>query len=163
MASKPLIVAAVATALLVLTVWGDATMNRTYYVDVKDGDGWRTVAQGGDAQDDTRAYPLVSDNAIKIQNGTPLEMRLRVDNEYFWAFSKTFVASANGLILAEGKIESPARSAGVAEFSVNASRVLSTQVFPEKPTPGSGSSQASFELTIAGQYLYVYFPVEVVS
>lgn len=163
MASKPLIVAAVATALLVVTIWADASMNRTYYVDVKDGDAWRTVAQGGDVDEYQRAYPFVSDTAVTIRNGTPIDMRLRVDNDYFWAVSATFVVSASGLILAEGAIESPARSAGVTEFSVNSSRVVSTPIYGEKPTPGTGSAQASFEVIIGNTYLYAYFPVEVVS
>ena len=112
--------AAGALLLVVLTV--DATMNRTYTVDVHDGTGFRTIAIEPNTNGDFyAARPAVGYfGAINATANDTLRFRLTLDNGYPWSASETFQVDFNGAELARGTISAPARSTGETEFTLPA-------------------------------------------
>lgn len=122
-------VAAVSGLLLVVVLAVDASMNRTYALDVEGTDGWRTFAT--DAQ---VSYPRFDygGSAVDVADNTSVTFRVRADNGFPWELSKTFTVTSYGVRVAEGVISAPARGEGVAEFSLNVSDLAGSPPYPKQ-------------------------------
>src|SRR5688500_7030591 len=107
--SKALVVAVVAGLGLIATISVDAAMNRVISVDVKDGTAWRTVGEHGDVGGTSRAYLEFPPAGIPVERNGSIDMRLRVDNGYYWGYDEHYTVRYGGLILAEGELQAPAR------------------------------------------------------
>lgn len=150
MASRPLIVATVAGVLLVALLVADATMNRALFLDVRDGEGWRQIASDGYHESDARAHPV---GARVVDANDTVEMRLRVDNTYAWAYEDTYRAYANGVEIASGIIQAPARGQGEAVFSF-AARAAADEA-GGRAAPDAPDTRVLFiSVDVGGYWLY---------
>jgi hypothetical protein len=126
-ASRALIIAVVGMALLVVSITVDVNVNRAFYVDAKDAGEWRTVGELG-AHEFERPYatPIGPYGAIVVPPNGSLDMRVRVDNGYPWAYAQHYVVLVNGAQAASGELTAPARGMGEAAFSLPASKLYAT-------------------------------------
>lgn len=147
----PLAVAAVAGILLVVVLGVDASMNRTYRLEVQAVDGWKTVAEGpvGGEHYGRAIYSLAP---VTVADNTSVTFRVTVDNGYAWGFSEPYEVLSQGRVVAAGVVEAPARGAGAEQFTLNAAQVREPGGYgPERAT---GGELLFLELRIDGEYLY---------
>lgn len=144
MPSRPLVVAIIASVALVALLAADASMNRTLALDQRVGDGWRTVA----AEPMTHDRPFVAAPDSVAANET-LTFRLRVENGHPWSYSESYRVYANGLEVASGTLEAPARGDGESTFNVRAAAAGAA----ERGPPG-GAGYLELQVRIDDQYLY---------
>ena len=121
MASRPLIVAGVAAALLVVVLAADLSFNRSYALDLRQDDAWVQVAEF--------PYSLYSearpvDDGHRVDPNGTVEMRVRVDNGYPLAFSERFALYVGGTRVGDGIITAPASGAGEAIVTFPASALF---------------------------------------
>ncbi len=146
---KPLSIAIGAAVLLVVVLAADISMNRSYGVDLRDAEGeWVTVTES--RLFESRARPYGAFASSIDPNGT-VEMRIRVDNGYAWAFDKEYVVYANANEIARGTLEVPARSSGTATFTVPGKAFFGAG--PDFPK-SEGTHYVQIELVVAGEHLY---------
>ena len=160
MASRPLAVAAVASALLVARLVADASMNRAVHVDVREAGGWRPVASDPYVFDETSRAPSPYGRNLLGANET-VEMRLRVDNGYPWAYGETFRAYVNGVEVASGALYAPARGEGEATFSFSASSAAAASEPGSRAGPDAPAVRSLVLFVEAGDArLEAYFEVQ---
>ena len=160
--SKALVVAIVAGLGLVATISLDATMGRVISVDVKDGSAWRTVAEQGDVGNGGRSFaePFPAGGGVPVERNGSIDMRLRVDNGYFWSYDEHYVVRYGGLILAEGDLRAPARGTGESAFSVPAARFFADAGAPAKTVDAVRPAvSVNFQVEVGGKDVFVYFSV----
>lgn len=123
--SRPLAVAVAATALLVVVLGADASMDRSLHVDQRDaGGGWATVASQGEVPErDRYAYPIGPVAGQPVARNDSIPMRVRVENGYPLAFDETYVVRVNGAEVARGTLAAPARGSGASEFLVPVAKI----------------------------------------
>lgn len=161
MAVRPLIVAAIAAALLLVTLATDVAVTRTAKLEVDDAGTWKTIIVDPSEEPFGRAYPSLV--PIRADDNGTLGMRLRLDNEYPWAWSEDYVVLSNGREIARGTIDVPARTEGSVTFAVPVARLMETS-YPYAPEPVSKDSKfanPSIELVLGGRYLYGSIALEV--
>ena len=120
MASSPLVVAGVAAGLLVVVVGVDVALERTYHVDVEEGTGWRTL--GSYPFEDQYCCP--PGETLSVQRGETYGFRLRTDSTYPWSWSGDYTVRLNGAVVADGRLDVPARGSSTVEFSATAAELL---------------------------------------
>lgn len=162
--TRPLAVAAAAAVLLVLVVGADASMDRSLHVDRRDADGaWATLVSGGEVAPEERylAYP---DATVHVADrNDSLTMRVRVENGYPWGYGEEYVAYAQGVEVARGRLAADARASGTAEFAVPVQRLVGGAL--GKPVPQDDAPPLThhgfIEVRIGGQTLHAGLQVEV--
>lgn len=165
--SRALTIAVVAIVLLIVSITVDATMNRSYAVDVKDNGDWRTVASTprGDGRYSV-AEPVGYGSVPVAPNGT-VELRLRADNGYPFALDQHYLVRFNGAIAAEGDIHAPARGTGESAFNLSAAKIFAAGGPVKGPdAAGAGSprtASANFDVEVGGKSVYVYFNIQEAS
>lgn len=158
MGSRALWVAGVAGALLLVVLTVDATMNRTYTIDVHDGTGWRTVGTD-DHQSETRAAkPVAYFGPVNASANDTLRMRLTLDNGYPWSASETFTVTYNDREFARGTVEAAGRSLGEAEFSIPAAPFYASM--GASPTKEPATVSAFVNVEVDGRYVYASFELK---
>lgn len=125
----------VAMGLLMLSVGFELAFQRSYTVDVRGATGWQTVAVS--LREDTRAMEPVATragDAIEVDRNGTITFRLVVDNGYPWRITEPYDVRYQGVIVAEGVIEAPARGEGTSTFEIPARTFLdSLGRAPETP------------------------------
>ncbi len=119
-AVSPLAVAAVAGALLLVVLGVDASMNRTFYLDVQVNGEWQTVAENGEGSRGYVERYYAGSSPVFAANET-VDMRLRVDNGYPWAWTGSYHVLVQGRTVEKGDVRAPARGEGDIAFEFNAS------------------------------------------
>lgn len=164
--SRPLAIAIAAGALLVVVLVADAQMDRSVHVDARDEQGgWVTLASAGEVPQDDR-YRAMAPAPIRVESAnSTVTLRVRVENGYPWGYDKAFVAYADGVEVARGRLASGARDSGTTEFTVPVSRVVGSQygkTMEPTPTGGNGPTYfANVQVTLGRQQLYAGFSLEV--
>lgn len=156
MASRALVVAAIAGVLLVVSIGVDAALNRSWTLDVQTPDGWRTLTQTGGTSDGMRAVMPLSPLAVE-RNGT-VHLRVTVDNGYLWGYDATYRVLVNGAEVTRGALHAAARETGAAEFDVPARLAFVGAAEPVKGAPNAAS--LSLEVLVGSQSLYGYVPLQ---
>lgn len=144
--SAPLVVAAVSAVLLVAVLAVDASMDRSYALEVRGEDGWRSFAHHTDA------YPRggMFGGPVVVSDNSSVEFRIRVDNGMPWAMSETYDVSVYGRHVADGAIEAPARGTGVSGFTLDVQNLTEQSRGPEF---GAGGETLWFEVRVGDEYL----------
>ncbi|MEA3199942.1 MAG: hypothetical protein QOE90_1370 [Thermoplasmata archaeon] len=153
--SRPLLVALVAGALLVVSIGADALMNRSYVLEVKDGaGGWHAIATS--ASEGGVARP-VAQPTINVSGAGAVDFRLRETNGYLWPSSTPWEATVNGASFAHGTLSSPPRGEGEVTFSIPTSTWRDAQPKVAGAPPGTF---ANVEVTAGSAQLYGTFQLE---
>ena len=121
MASRPLIVAGVAAALLVVVLAVDLSFNRSYALDLRQDDAWVQVAEFPFPRYDEARGP---DSGPAVDPNGTVEMRVRVDNGYPMEFSKSFALYVGGTRVGDGLLTAPALGEGEAIVTFPASTLF---------------------------------------
>lgn len=149
MRASPLLVAGVAAVLLLVVLGVDATVNRTYRLEVEDGTGWRTLGTSGEGHrfPEPPAMPTVDANGS-------VRFRLRADNGWPFAHEQEWVASANGFELARGRLVVPAGGSASAEFEMDP-RVVEPPMPPDQPRRVDDERVfVTIEVRLGSEHLY---------
>lgn len=149
----PLTVATVSAVLLVAVLAVDATMNRTYKLQVQATDGWKTFAESPTGEYEY-ARPYASYAPQTIANNSSVTFRVFAENGYPWALDKPYEVFYQGSLVASGTIEAPARGSGTAEFTLDVERLVAPYYGAQKPIPdrpGISTDIVFLELRIAGE------------
>lgn len=135
-------------------------MNRSWTLDAKDGDAWRTYGQAGVVRERDAPKPFSPAGIAVERNGT-IHMRVTVDNGYPWSYHSDYRVMVNGLEVARGVLDAPARGTGVAEFDVPAHYAFDTlaPATPEAPAPKSAMASLSLEVALKDTSLYAFVQV----
>ena len=156
MGVKPLTVAIAAMALLVASVGFEVVFDRTFTLAVETGTGYAQIgasSRAGYAKPiDTRAG-----GDVRANESDALRFRLEVDNGYPWSFSEAYDVRVNGIIVAEGILEAPARGAGEATFEVPASAFLA------HAPQDVGAIPAYLEIQVGEEFVSGNFQIQEVS
>lgn len=156
MPSMPLVVAAIAGALLVVVIGTDVAYNRTVYVDAAATSGqtasWTTVAQDPCCRENDY---MRGPGAIEANRSDDIRFRLRVDNGYPIAYTESYVVRAGGLEVARGTLEAARGTEGTSEFTVPASAFLSYGQSADAPSKGEIIYCCGVEVEVDGKHLYV--------
>jgi len=148
MTNKALITALVAFGLFVVTIAADASMNRSFALDASDGKGgWILGADHGDAT----SRPTGTPGAIPYQENDTIDLRLRVENGYPWAFSEAYSVRYNGVEVASGTLQADARATGTSTFRFDTSRLDSG---PQGRDNAVKSAFVYLEITIGSTVIY---------
>jgi len=151
-------VAIVAAALFVVVLSADATMNRTYSVQVETPEGWR---EAGTTASNYEPY-RVGSAEVSANRSDTLRFRLLADNGFLWPLDDTYRVYVNGIEVASGDIDAGARSVGEAEFTLTAERLLSQFGPASKEAPQF--MYASFEVRVGNEVpVYVNVGIREVS
>lgn len=142
---SPLLVAGIAAALLLVVLGVDATLDRSYRLDVREGQGWRTLAASGPPEG-------FRPPASTSQNGS-LHLRLSVENDWPFPLAEDFAVLANGFEVARGRIEAPARGVGEVAFDVDPATFDHT-LPPEGPRAEPEMVYLHLEVVVGGERLY---------
>lgn len=164
--SRPLAVALVAAVLLVVVVGADASMDRSVHVDREEEDGaWVTLASAGEVppEEHYRVHPDGGPARVEDRNGT-VTLRVRVENGYPWGYAEDYVAYAQDVEVARGRLVAEPRSSGASEFEVPAQRIAGTM--EPKPVPENATGRADtyfgmVEVRVGGRTLFASLRVEV--
>ncbi|GEM_PF-4482029 len=156
MASRALLVAAIAGVLLVVSIGVDAAMNRSWTLDVQTPEGWRTLGTQGVSGGPRGAEPLTP---LAVERNGTIHLRVTVDNGYVWTYDETYKAFVNGAEVARGTLHAPARSSGTAEFDVPARLAFTDASAPKGPAPGG----LSLEVHAGSAALYGFLSVQEAS
>src|SRR5581483_6628648 len=89
MASRALLVAAIAGVLLVVSIGVDAAMNRSWTLDVQTPEGWRTLGTQGVSGGPRGAEPLTP---LAVERNGTIHLRVTVDNGYGWPSGGPYTA-----------------------------------------------------------------------
>lgn len=166
--TRPLSVALAAAVLLVVVVGADATMDRSLHLDRQDADGaWVTLASGGEIPPEER-YKMFADPTVRADDvNATLTMRVRVENGYPWSYDEAFVAYAQGVEVARGRVEAEPRGAGATEFEVPLRRLAGAGVETRVPDEGNGTLRPTYygsvEVRVGRMSLQAGITVEVVQ
>lgn len=152
MASTPLAIAIAAGVLLAVVIGADVTYNRTLYVDASTGPGsWTTIAQDPCC----RAYEYArGPSLIDANRSDNITMRLRIDNGYPTVYRESFVVFAGSAEIARGELQAPARSEGVAPFSVPAAIFLGPNATVPVPEKGIPYAYGGIEVEVGSTRLF---------
>ena len=166
MAVQPLTIAVVAGVLLVVSIGLDAAINRTYYVDVEQPDGWHQVAaEPVRSQTFSPIYPAAG--GLSVDPNGSITLRVRLDNGYPWALGETarLIDQANGTILAEKRVDAPARGEGSAIFTFAARPYFdrATTASPPGAKLGPGSVYATLLVEVGSKTISAYLQLEAVT
>jgi hypothetical protein len=150
---SPLAVAAVSGILLMVVLGVDATVNRSYAVDVEGTGGWQTVAQGP-VQDEYAfvRYPFAT-GAVEVEDNASVTFRVRGENGYPWAMSERYTVYGSGAVVAEGILTAPARGSGESEFTLDVAR-LASGPYGQPKLAGDPADRIYLELRVGGETLY---------
>lgn len=129
MASRALLIAAVAAGLLVVSVGVDLAFNSTLQVRAaKTGDPLQLVGEG---QLDGRLYggPSRSSQTFRANASDTITVEVTFQNAYPWPSTKTFILTRDGCYdgateLAELRITAPASGEGKASTDLSVERLL---------------------------------------
>lgn len=163
--SRPLAIAIVAMSLLVVSVGFEVLVQRTFALDVRVGDEWRTLAVSETSNDPYRTTPVGATDPIVANASDTLTFRVRVDNGYPWAYSEHYyVSSWRGSTIADGELTAPGRGYGEATFSLVLGRIMSEGALtPEGGPKSAGYRSANLNVNLDEVYLSASFDVQEVS
>ena len=170
MGVKPLTLALAATVLLVVVIGADATMNRSFALDLQapsssgSGTTWRTLAEVPYRYDDrSRAEPwMYGPPELEANRSDTLTFRVRAENGYFWPLDETFRAYHNGEEVASGRLSAPARGETESSFTVPADRILGrAPVPPDAKAPYIGGD--GLQVRVDDESLDAYLTLREVS
>ena len=153
----------VAMGLLVISVGFEVIVHRTYGVDVRVGDVWRTIAVSGSTGEPYRSTPVEATEPIVAGVNDTLQFRVRVDNGYPWSYSEHYYVTSNsGITVADGELAAASRGYGEATFGIVLGRIVDPGALaPEAKT--SPYRSASLNVAVGSVYLYASFQVQEAS
>lgn len=159
--SVPLVVAIVASVLLVATIAVDATVNRVIRVEVQDDGEWVGVYEEGAPQRDPYAYakPLGPfGKGVRVDPNGTISLRLVIENAYPWGYDKTYRVVVEGSVVHEGRVSAPASGDATSEFSLDARRFFSGPGATRDPSLNATTAYVYFEVRLGAKSIYVSFP-----
>lgn len=155
MASRPLMVAAVAGALLLVVVGVDASVNRTFALSLRHEGEDVVVARSFSEDGPYPARPVPAQ--YFIDPNSTLLFTLRVDNEYPWAFEEPYHVQVNGRPVADGTLRAGALQSGEATFEVPAGEAFEQPGADGRQPPSS--SFVNVWVQVGDQSLYADFSI----
>lgn len=158
MGLTPLAVAGIASALLVVVIGADVSMNRTYFLEAHDGEKWAVLAEWPYRYEGSVPRPQPVAGVFEVNESDPIPFRLRIDSTYPWAYRDEYVVYVGGSEALRGVVDLPASSERSFEFTLNASQIMGRTSFAEpyaKPI-GAGNTleSGSLEVRITDAQLY---------
>jgi hypothetical protein len=158
MGVKPLVVAAVAAVLLVVSIGVDAAMNRTLALDAREDDGaWRAI--GGEPRLETRPVPVGS-TIVMAGPDDNVTLRVRVDNGYPFAYDESYRVFFNGREIASGTLRAEPRGEGESVFTVPARPFWDATGRPVPGEPRPNVTYANVEVYAGSRVLYGHFQLQ---
>lgn len=164
MGLTPLAIAGAASALLVIVIGADVSMNRNYVLEVDDGETWLLLAEYPYRYEERFARPYPGGGIIEANASDTLHFRLRIDNSYRWSYQDEYVVYAGGREFARGPVDVPAMTERTVTFDLNASQLMGRTNFAAPfPKDASGLLSGSIEVHIERQTLYGTVTIREVS
>lgn len=144
MGVKPLTVAAVAAALLVVSVGMDIVFTRSLTIEMGPAGGpLQVVGHGLDS--DPYARPIHSIEAIELNASDPVTIKLTLRNDHPWPTSGTYTVTHEGCwagarTLGSVELSAPANGEATASLTTNASKLYESH--PGAPKTVGGTTWA---------------------
>lgn len=146
--TRSLWVAVAAAVLLVVVVSVDASVNRSFSLEVETDDGWRSLTTDGFSG----PYPgFGADLVVEANRSDELTFRLSVDNEPPWGYEAPFRVTSHGRLIAQGTLSAAGGGQGEAAF-----RATVDELVGEGPSPRDGRLFANLEIQLDDGATFVH-------